>query len=123
MFIGLLMLWGLPESLQFLAVRRRRLDLLAKWLRKLDPGLRIDAATQFITRETPWRRHVHPQFHDGRALGERCFVGGQLMTCSTGIRQAADHGDKNMGYDSGTAVLIRHPPAASAAPRTFAWPG
>src|SRR5262245_17698941 len=38
------MIWGLPESLQFLAVRRTRLDQLARWLKKLDPTIRVDAA-------------------------------------------------------------------------------
>ena len=38
------MSWGLPESLQFLAVRRPQSRPLAKWLKKLDPSLRVDAA-------------------------------------------------------------------------------
>ena len=44
---ALLMLAWLPESLQFLAVRKQRLDKLARWLKQLDPTLRIDASTQF----------------------------------------------------------------------------
>jgi AAHS family 4-hydroxybenzoate transporter-like MFS transporter len=109
MVIGLVMLWGLPESLQFLAVRRRRLDTLAKWLRKLDPSLRIDAATQFITRESSrsGATFIH-LFHDGRAaatlllwlvnfmnLLNLYFLSGWLTTVMN-----------NMGYDPGTAVLI-----------------
>ena len=67
--IGFVMLWGLPESLQFLAVRRRRLDDLAKWLRKLDPTIRVDASTEYVTNEesrggVPF---VH-LFRDGRGL-------------------------------------------------------
>ena len=38
--IAILMFVWLPESLQFLAVRRRRLDRLARWLKQLDPTLR-----------------------------------------------------------------------------------
>jgi AAHS family 4-hydroxybenzoate transporter-like MFS transporter len=49
--IGLLMAWGLPESLQFLAVQKRRLDQLARWLRQLDPRIAIDSATRFIANE------------------------------------------------------------------------
>ena len=49
--IGLLMAWGLPESLQFLAVKKTRLDQLARWLRQLDPRIAIDSATRFISNE------------------------------------------------------------------------
>jgi AAHS family 4-hydroxybenzoate transporter-like MFS transporter len=49
--IGLLMAWGLPESLQFLAVQKKRLDQLARWLRQLDPRIAIDSATRFVTNE------------------------------------------------------------------------
>jgi AAHS family 4-hydroxybenzoate transporter-like MFS transporter len=107
--IGLLMLWGLPESLQFLAVRRRRLDILAKWLRKLDPRIQIGEATQFITRESSrsGATFVH-LFSDGRGpatlllwlvnfmnLLNLYFLSGWLTTVMT-----------NMGYAPGTAVLI-----------------
>ena len=49
--IGVLMAWGLPESLQFLAVKKTRLDQLARWLRQLDPRIAIDHATRFIANE------------------------------------------------------------------------
>ena len=49
--IGLLMAWGLPESLQFLAVQKKRVDQLARWLRQLDPRVVIDSATRFVTNE------------------------------------------------------------------------
>jgi len=49
--IGLLMAWGLPESLQFLAVQKKRLDQLAHWMRQLDPRIAIDSATRFIANE------------------------------------------------------------------------
>lgn len=51
LIVGLLMAWGLPESLQFLAVKKTRLDQLARWLRKLDPRLAIDHTTRFIANE------------------------------------------------------------------------
>jgi len=51
--IAVAMFFSLPESLQFLAVRRTRFDLLAFWLKKLDPSLRIDASTEFISNEKP----------------------------------------------------------------------
>jgi AAHS family 4-hydroxybenzoate transporter-like MFS transporter len=67
--IAILMLIWLPESLQFLAVRRRQLDRLGAWLKQLDPSLRIGAGTQFTANETS-RRGV-PLWHlliEGRAL-------------------------------------------------------
>ncbi len=67
--IALAMLWGLPESLQFLAVRKQRFDQLARWLRQLDPKLLVDASTQFVANESS--RAGVPIFHlfrDGRAL-------------------------------------------------------
>jgi AAHS family 4-hydroxybenzoate transporter-like MFS transporter len=51
LIIALAMIWGLPESLQFLAVRRTKLDQLARWLTKLDPHIRVDANTQYVTNE------------------------------------------------------------------------
>jgi MFS transporter, AAHS family, 4-hydroxybenzoate transporter len=67
--IAILMFFGLPESLQFLAVRKQRLDRLARWLKQLDPTLRIDAGTRFTTNETVQRGvpfwHL---FREGRAF-------------------------------------------------------
>ena len=67
--IGLTMIVGLPESLQFLAVQRRRMDTLAKWLTKLDPRLKVDASTQYVANEES--RSGVPVVHlfrDGRGL-------------------------------------------------------
>jgi AAHS family 4-hydroxybenzoate transporter-like MFS transporter len=107
--IALFMLWGLPESLQFLAVRRRRLDQLARWLKELAPNLRVDASTQYIANETSkggvpfW--HL---FREGRAVFTVLLwtvnfmnilmlysLSNWLPTLVTG-----------MGYDQQTAVLV-----------------
>jgi AAHS family 4-hydroxybenzoate transporter-like MFS transporter len=67
--IGATMLGGLPESLQFLAVQRRRSPALVKWLRKLDPTLRVDESTQFVANEES--RGGVPAVHlfrDGRGM-------------------------------------------------------
>jgi AAHS family 4-hydroxybenzoate transporter-like MFS transporter len=66
--IAIAMFFTLPESLQFLAVRRTRLDVLAYWLKRLDPSMQIDANTQFVSNE---KAHagvpiVH-LFRDGRS--------------------------------------------------------
>jgi MFS transporter, AAHS family, 4-hydroxybenzoate transporter len=103
------MIWGLPESLQFLAVRRRSLDQLARWLKKLDPSLRIDHTTQYVTNEVGHAGIpiVH-LFHDGRAMATLLLwvvnfmnllnlysLSNWLPTVVTG-----------MGYDQRTAVLV-----------------
>jgi AAHS family 4-hydroxybenzoate transporter-like MFS transporter len=49
--IALFMLWGLPESLQFLAVRQRSRATLVRWLRELDPRLQIDDSTRLVAAE------------------------------------------------------------------------
>jgi AAHS family 4-hydroxybenzoate transporter-like MFS transporter len=67
--IGVIMLAALPESPQFLAVHRRRLDLLAKWVRQIDPSIRADAASEYVVNEE--RRGgflVARLFDDGRAV-------------------------------------------------------
>jgi len=103
------MIWGLPESLQFLAVRRRRLDQLARWLKKLDPTLRVDHTTEYVTNEVGHAGVpiVH-LFHDGRAMTTLLLwvvnfmnllnlysLSNWLPTVVTG-----------MGYDQRTAVLV-----------------
>jgi len=103
------MVWGLPESLQFLAVRRRRLDQLARWLKKLDPTLRVDQTTEYVTNEVSHGGIpiVH-LFHDGRAMTTLLLwvvnfmnllnlysLSNWLPTVVTG-----------MGYDQRTAVLV-----------------
>ena len=49
--IAVLMFIGLPESLQFLAVRRRRLDQVRRWLKELNPAIAVDENTEFIAKE------------------------------------------------------------------------
>jgi AAHS family 4-hydroxybenzoate transporter-like MFS transporter len=107
--IALIMMWGLPESLQFLAVRKQRLDQLAKWLKQLAPSLRVDASTQYVANETSkggvpfW--HL---FREGRAVFTVLLwivnfmnilmlysLSNWLPTLVTG-----------MGYDQQTAVLV-----------------
>jgi AAHS family 4-hydroxybenzoate transporter-like MFS transporter len=103
------MFWRLPESLQFLAVRKQHFDKLAYWLRQLDPTLRVDAATQFVANETsrggvPFM-HL---FHDGRAL----FTTLLWIVNFTNILVLYSLANwlptivSSMGYDSQTAVVV-----------------
>jgi AAHS family 4-hydroxybenzoate transporter-like MFS transporter len=107
--IAVVMLWSLPESLQFLAVRKRRLDQLERWLKKLAPNLRVDASTQYVSNETS--RGGVPFWHlfrEGRAVFTTLLwivnfmnilmlysLSNWLPTIVTG-----------MGYEQQTAVLV-----------------
>ncbi|HEY6360523.1 MAG TPA: MFS transporter [Vicinamibacterales bacterium] len=49
-FIAMAMLFRLPESLQFMALRGKREELV-KWLKRIDPSAPIDAGTELILPE------------------------------------------------------------------------
>jgi AAHS family 4-hydroxybenzoate transporter-like MFS transporter len=68
--IAALMYVGLPESLQFLALKRDGEAMLRKWLAKIDPSITASTSTRFVTSErrqegVPMRR----LFDDGRGAG------------------------------------------------------
>ena len=65
--VGALMFMALPESLEFLAVRRRSLAQVGRWLRQLDPALAIDDTTEYVARDKGRRGapFLH-LFRDGR---------------------------------------------------------
>jgi len=66
--VGALMLFLLPESLQFLALRGRQSDNVRKWLKRITPEAPIGGSTQFVVQE-----HKHAGmpflqlFREGRA--------------------------------------------------------
>ena len=107
--IAIAMLVSLPESLQFLAVRRRRLDQVAHWLKQLDPNIRVDASTEYVANEVS--KEGVPALHlfrDGRStvtillwivnfmnLLNLYSVSSWLPTVVNG-----------MGYDQNTSVLV-----------------
>src|SRR5256885_7081800 len=51
LLIALAMVLWLPESLQFLVVRRKNRGQIARWLRRIDPAVPIDADTEFIVHD------------------------------------------------------------------------
>jgi AAHS family 4-hydroxybenzoate transporter-like MFS transporter len=55
--IGVAMIVWLPESLQFLVVRRKGRDRIARWLRRIDPSAPIGPDTEFVVQE-PTREGV-----------------------------------------------------------------
>jgi MFS transporter, AAHS family, 4-hydroxybenzoate transporter len=68
--IGTFMLFLLPESLQFLALKRKGDIRLGKWLKRVDPSVQITPATQFVVPERPAHRaSVGELFRGDRATG------------------------------------------------------
>ena len=107
--IGVAMLVSLPESLQFLAVRRQRLDQLARWLTKLDPTIRVDASTKYIANEesrggVPF---VH-LFRDGRGLVTVLLWVINFMNLLNlySLSNWLPTVVASMGYDTRTSVLV-----------------
>lgn len=107
--IAFAMLGSLPESLQFLAVRKADRTKLVRWLRKLDPTLYISDATQFLANETS--RGGVPLIHlfrEGRApftvlLWIVNFMNIlMLYTLSNWLPTLVT----GMGYETQTAVLV-----------------
>jgi AAHS family 4-hydroxybenzoate transporter-like MFS transporter len=107
--IAIAMYAALPESLQFLAVRRRRLDQVARWLKQLDPTIRVDAATEYVANEESKEGvpFVH-LFRDGRAvvtilLWVVSFMNLLVLYSLSNWLPTVVNG---MGYDQNTAVLV-----------------
>jgi MFS transporter, AAHS family, 4-hydroxybenzoate transporter len=68
--IGVLMLFSLPESLQFLVLRGKAEAKVAAWLRRIDKTVKVDAQTQFVVREKKAKGvPILQLFSDGRAVG------------------------------------------------------
>ena len=68
--IAALMYWGLPESLQFLALKGGREPAIRRWLSKIAPTLSLTASTRFEVPERPSAGvPVGRLFDDGRAAG------------------------------------------------------
>ena len=106
--VGLVMAAALPESIQFLVIRRRHLDKVGRWLKGLDPGLTLDAGTEYVTREHG--RGGAPfvyLFTEGRATATFLLWVANFMnllnlyTLSSWLATVVD----GMGYDARTAVL------------------
>src|ERR1700678_3775958 len=67
--IAAIMIFALPESLQFLVLHRKRLEQASRWLRRIDPAAPADPNLYFVEetkrKGVPW---IH-LFHEGRGLG------------------------------------------------------
>jgi AAHS family 4-hydroxybenzoate transporter-like MFS transporter len=110
LIVAIAMFWGLPESLQFLAVRKKRFDLLARWLKQLDPTLRVDASTKFSANETS--RSGVPFWHlfqEGRAFVTTLlwivnFTNILVLYSLSGWLPTIF--ERLMGYDQSTSILL-----------------
>jgi AAHS family 4-hydroxybenzoate transporter-like MFS transporter len=72
LLIAFLMLFALPESVEFLAVRKRRAAEIAKWLRRVNPSARIAGDATFVLGAEEGKGRGVPflhLFYDGRAVG------------------------------------------------------
>jgi AAHS family 4-hydroxybenzoate transporter-like MFS transporter len=68
--IGALMYMFLPESLQFLAIRKKHPEALVRWLKRMDPSLPATTDTQYVVPEKPAQGvPVTELFREGRATG------------------------------------------------------
>ncbi len=68
--IGLLMFVSLPESLQFLTLRKKSAETIGRWLRRIEPGVELRPDTRFVVNEE--QKGGVPLitlFHEGRATG------------------------------------------------------
>ena len=66
--VGVAMWLALPESMQFLTLRRKRLDDVCRWLRRIAPTAPEPAAADYVVAEEPGRGvPIVRLFHAGRA--------------------------------------------------------
>jgi AAHS family 4-hydroxybenzoate transporter-like MFS transporter len=68
--IGLLMFVSLPESLQFMTLRRKSAATIGKWLKRVEPSVTITPDARFVVNEEQKKGvPIIQLFHEGRAAG------------------------------------------------------
>ena len=68
--IGLLMFVSLPESLQFLTLRKKSADMIGRWLKRVEPGVEVRPDTRFVVNEEKKSGvPIVTLFHEGRGVG------------------------------------------------------
>jgi len=107
--LGIAMIFWLPESIQFMVVRKRPFHKIARWLRKVDSTLELTPQTNIVVKEAQVQgMPVAALFREGRAkvtlllwlisfmnLINLYFLSNWLPTLL-----------KDAGYSTGTAVLV-----------------
>jgi len=72
--VGVLMFFWLPESLEFLALRKRSRERIGNWLREIDPGLEVGPDTEYVVEgKQRGGAPVANLFLDGRSLTTLMF--------------------------------------------------
>jgi AAHS family 4-hydroxybenzoate transporter-like MFS transporter len=70
LIIGLLMFMSLPESLQFMTLRKKSAATIGKWLKRVEPSLTITPDARFTVNEEQKKGvPIIQLFHEGRAVG------------------------------------------------------
>jgi len=107
--VAVFMIGGLPESLQFLAVRQQGRATLVRWLKELDPGIRIGDATRFVAQEQSREGapFVH-LFREGRGIATILLwvVNFMNLLVLYSVSNWLPTVVAEMGYETQTAVLI-----------------
>jgi AAHS family 4-hydroxybenzoate transporter-like MFS transporter len=107
--IGLAMLAALPESLQFMALRGKRPDKLARWLNRIDPTLHASAADEFVAREENKAGvPIIHLFREGRAIPTLLFWVVNFMNLLNLYSLASwlPTVVRDSGYSAQTGVLV-----------------
>lgn len=69
LIVSMLMFFWLPESLEFLVLKRKSKEQIARWLSKLAPALKLDSSTEYAVHTKPGRASpFRSLFLGGRAL-------------------------------------------------------
>jgi len=107
--IAIAMAWGLPESLQFLAVRKVKRAELTRWLRVLNPSLPIGDGTTYVANEGS--KEGVPLMHlfrDGRTGFTLLLwvVNFMNITILYSLSNWLPTVVTGMGYSTQTAVLV-----------------
>jgi len=107
--IGLLMFISLPESLQFLTLRKKSADTIGRWLKRIEPGVDVQPDTKFVVNEEKKGGvPIVTLFHEGRAAGTLLLWTMQFMNLinlymlSTWLPTIAG----GMGMSGTTALMV-----------------
>jgi AAHS family 4-hydroxybenzoate transporter-like MFS transporter len=107
--VAVFMAWGLPESLQFLAVRQQGRATLVRWLKELDPRIQVNDATQFVAQEQSrtGAPFVH-LFREGRSASTLLLwvVNFMNLIVLYSVSSWLPTVVMEMGYETRTAVLV-----------------
>jgi AAHS family 4-hydroxybenzoate transporter-like MFS transporter len=108
--IAALMWRYMPESMQFLVLRGRRLDRVHGWLRRIAPEVRIEPDTRYVVHEAKQDgAPVVELFRAGPRPRHAAAVGHQLHEPAEPVlpgELAAHHRDRWPATARGTAVLV-----------------